>query len=75
MGPIERELRDKYDSDRIQHEAQGRRAWVNVSWESFRHLQQAGWRLGLNADSAYDMDDLWRDIASEAIEAAEALGL
>jgi len=73
MGPIEEELTKKYSA--VRHEQQGRSAWVGVSWAAFRHLQEAAWRLGLNADSSYPMSDYWRDIASEAIEAAEALGL
>lgn len=73
MGPIEKELRERFSA--IRHEHQGRRAWVAMSWEAFRHLQEAAWRIRVNADSAYELDDHWRDIASEAIEAAEALGL
>lgn len=73
MGPIELELRKKYSD--IEHEAQGSAAWVTVSWPAFRHLQQAAWRLGYNADAADGLINGWRDIASEAIEAAEALGL
>ena len=73
MGPIETELRARYAEAR--HEAQGRNAWANVSWSAFRHLQEAAWRLGVNANSSNSMSDSWRDIASDAIEAAEALGL
>jgi len=70
MGPIERELTVSYAVVK-----DGYDVWVHVSWPAFRHLQEAARRLGLNADRYYPMSDYWRDIASEAIEAASELNL
>lgn len=76
MGPIETELRKRFDwvADRSE--------WL--IFQAFSVLHDAELSLGLSGpvrnagrtDSAQrDLDAMWPDIWSEAIEAAEALGL
>lgn len=71
MGPIERELRS-YPEDNVHH-------WTDaptgggLSWEAFGVLRGGAAFLGL--ESCNEVEDRMPEVLSEAIEAAEALGL
>lgn len=71
MGPIEAELR-KYRLDMPEF-------WLEAgdvfSWKAFNVLRGAGRSLGLDADRITEMEERMPEVLSEAIEAAEALGL
>ena len=79
MGPIERELRDRA---RLRNFRMDQSNWLSygafcVLWDTEESLGVHGpVRFSGKTDSVQStLDALWPDIYSEAIEAAEALGL
>lgn len=79
MGPIERELRER--GERLEFRP-SQSNWL--SYEAWNLLWDAELSLGFKGPTTYtglsaavqaELDALWPDVYSEAIEAAEALGL
>jgi len=72
MGPIERELR-QYPEDNVSHWTDAA-AGGGLSWAAFHVLLAAAKQIGLGPD-CNSVEDRMPEVLSEAIEAAEALGL
>jgi len=73
MGPIEKELR-AYPKDNVSHWTDAA-AGGGLSWEAFHVLSSAAASLLGESRDTYSVEDRMPEVLSEAIEAAEALGI